>query len=46
MTVLVWLVLIIGIGDLVIGVIGGSIAYVVWGLLFAAAAGWALLRGR
>jgi hypothetical protein len=50
-TVLVWLVLFIGVGNMVAGVVrlirGDDLAlsFLVWGFLFAAAAGWALVRG-
>ena len=50
-TVLVWLVLIIGVGNMVAGVVrliqGDDLAlgFLVWGFLFAATACWALYRG-
>ena len=51
-TALVWLVLIIGVGNMVAGMVrlsqGDDLAlgFLVWGFLFTATAGWALWRGR
>lgn len=51
-TVLVWLVLVIGVANMVVGVVrliqgdDLALAFLFWGLLFTAAAAWALWRGR